>query len=214
MIVDALLSVIVISIIYYFSVVIIEISILLTAARKAKLNKLKGMMSPVFSAGKSPKKLTGDEALRNANILHEDDLTAGGMDTQQNPLLLRAGSLNLGTKEKSKPGLTQEARQLAEGFCELEGRLPSHLWPAFQATFAEVATASNQLSEAISLAKKRIQDSKLGVSLSKSESKTGDAEMAGEEEKEKVEGEQPSAAPVDLPNTPNNLQDKKEGEKE
>jgi len=196
MIVNALLSVIILSIMYYFSVVILEISTLLAASRKAKLAKLKGVISP------TAKKLTGDDALRDANRFHEDELTAGGMDTQQNPLLLRAGSLNLGKKDKSKPGLTQEARQLADGFCELEDRLPPHLWPAFQATFAEVATASSGLAEAIASAKKRIQDAKLGVGP-KAEKKESEAEgETGEMGEAAVQDSSRPASPsTDLPNT-------------
>jgi len=170
MIVNALLATIILSIIYYFSVVILEISTMVAAARASKLSSLKAR--PI-AGGKA---LSGDDALRNANRFHEDELTTGGMDTQQNPLLLRAGSLNLGKKEKSDiPSLTVEARQLAEGLVELEGRIPTHLWPAFQATFAQVVSVSNEIAAATAETKKRIQDTKLNMGNKKRSSTTAAA---------------------------------------
>jgi hypothetical protein len=69
-----------------------------------------------------------EERLRAGNRLHEDELTAGGTDSQMNPMLLRDGALNLGKQRGDTPGLTTEVKQLAEGLIEHTSRLPPELW--------------------------------------------------------------------------------------
>ncbi len=172
-IVNCLLATIVISIVYYFSVVIFEITTLVAEERRKKVSKLQ--QGPT-------KMLAGDDRLRSGNRLHEDELTAGGMDNQMNPMLLKGGQLNLGGKKKgSIPGLTDEVKTMVEGFIDHSSRLPNELWPAFQATFAELNTVNGAVATAIVETKKRLHEVRSGVLKKKASS--------GEEGEKAVEGE-------------------------
>ncbi len=168
-IVNLLLATVVLSCIYYFSVVIFEISSLVSESRRAKLQKL--------SSGPRKGGLGGDGEARRG--LHEDELTAGGTDVALNPMLIKDGQLNLGKKKGERPGLTEEVRQFAEGFIAHEGRLPSELWPAFQATFAALNTANGAVSAAIAASKKRTQEIRLGMGGKRRGASEAGAEGAG-----------------------------------
>ena len=145
----------VLSCVYYFSVVIFEITTLVAESRRMRVHKL--------SSGPA-KGMSSDERLRAGNRLHEDELTAGGADLSLNPMLIQGGQLNMGARKAGeRPGLTEEVRLYADGFIAHDARLPSELWPAFQATFAALNTANGAVAGAIAASKKRIQETRMGV---------------------------------------------------
>jgi hypothetical protein len=111
-------------------------------------------------SAKSPK------GARSQRFMKAEELTAGGVDTQMNPMMIRDGSVNVGTKKDGQV-MTPELEALVEGLLSQTERPPQEVWRVFQATFSQLHAAAAEGSRLVIEGKERAHRVSLGLSASK-----------------------------------------------
>jgi len=154
---NVLVATIVISLVYYVVIVCSEVSILVADAKRAKGRAL------VSKRGLKPQ--SSEDRMRSR--IREEDLNKGGLDQQLNPMLIRDGALNLGTKKGDLPSLTPELEALASGLVEHTETLPREMWQVFQATYTELLKTSSEMSKKLAELKGEVQSIQLNMGSKK-----------------------------------------------
>jgi hypothetical protein len=162
----------VLSLIYYITIVTSEVSILMAEAKKAKGRAL--------TSKRGAKALSSEDRLRSR--IREEDLSKGGVDTQLNPMLIRDGALNLGTKTGDLPSLTPELESLATGLVEHTETLPREMWQVFQATYTELLKTSSEMSKKLAELKSDVQSIQLSMGSKKKGTGASGTEGGGDGE--------------------------------
>jgi hypothetical protein len=139
------------TIIYYVSVVSTEIYVLTEESKRASMKKATARrMSAKGVVGKSKRSLTVEE------------MSAGGMDTQMNPLLIKDGTVNVGTRSADQI-ITPELEALVDGLLSQKERPPLEVWQVFQATYAQLHSANGEAAGLLAEAKERLQRVQAGL---------------------------------------------------
>jgi hypothetical protein len=151
---NLLLTTIILAIIYFVSVVVTEIYIMTEESKRQSLKK--GAARRAQAKG-----IAGAGAARK-RVINESDLTAGGVDAQMNPMLIKDGAVNIG-KRKDGEFLTPELEALVEGLLSQHERPPQEIWTVFQATFSQLNAAASAASREIKESKERAHRRSLGI---------------------------------------------------
>jgi len=169
---NVIIATVVLSLIYYITIVTSEVSILMAEAKKAKGRAL--------TSKRGAKALSPEDRLRSR--IREEDLSKGGVDTQLNPMLIRDGALNLGTKTGDLPSLTPELESLATGLVEHTETLPREMWQVFQATYTELLKTSSEMSKKLAELKSDVQSIQLSMGSKKKGTGASGTEGGGDGE--------------------------------
>ena len=100
---------------------------------------------------KSPKSI---EARMRSSRFNADDLTAGGVDTQMNPMMIKNGAVNVGTRKAGK-AIAPELESLIEGLVAHSEQPPIEIWRVFQSAYVQLQTASAEIAKDLAEAKEK-----------------------------------------------------------